>query len=82
MRCLFSQPSLILPREQIGSAFYRQAKGIPQGSVVSTYLCSLLYADMERKHLAFTQASDSVRHSCLISLDRPTWMLTCCLAVP
>lgn len=66
------------PCSQIGNSFFRQAKGIPQGSVVSTYLCSLFYADMERKHLAFTQQPDSVRpcfpeSSCrTLTLPRPS----------
>ncbi|EPS41730.1 hypothetical protein H072_4367 [Dactylellina haptotyla CBS 200.50] len=41
---------------QIGKRFYRQSIGIPQGSVVSTLLCNLFYADLETKELPFTQA--------------------------
>ena len=36
-----------------GKRFYRQKKGIPQGSVLSTMLCNLFYADMERNVLSF-----------------------------
>ncbi|KAJ3333177.1 hypothetical protein HDU76_010781 [Blyttiomyces sp. JEL0837] len=34
-----------------GGNFYRQTKGIPQGSVLSTLLCSLYYDDMELQNL-------------------------------
>ncbi|KAI5296631.1 hypothetical protein KEM52_005213 [Ascosphaera acerosa] len=38
---------------RIGKKYYRQRKGIPQGSVVSSLLCNLFYAEHERKCLAF-----------------------------
>lgn len=38
---------------RIGKKFYRQRRGIPQGSVLSTVLCSYFYADLERKELDF-----------------------------
>ncbi|KAK6538129.1 hypothetical protein TWF694_011011 [Orbilia ellipsospora] len=41
---------------QIGKKFYRQAVGIPQGSVMSTLLCNLFYADLETRELPFTSA--------------------------
>ncbi|KAF3916552.1 hypothetical protein ABW20_dc0102400 [Dactylellina cionopaga] len=41
---------------QIGKRFYRQSVGIPQGSVMSTLLCNLFYADLETRELPFTQA--------------------------
>ncbi|KAK6344067.1 hypothetical protein TWF696_007713 [Orbilia brochopaga] len=41
---------------QIGKRFYRQSVGIPQGSVMSTLLCNLFYADLEARELPFTQA--------------------------
>ncbi|KAF3191458.1 hypothetical protein TWF788_006057 [Orbilia oligospora] len=41
---------------QIGKRFYRQSLGIPQGSVMSTLLCNLFYADLEAHELPFTQA--------------------------
>ncbi|SNX84166.1 uncharacterized protein MEPE_02874 [Melanopsichium pennsylvanicum] len=34
---------------KIGKEFYRQRVGIPQGSSLSTLLCSFFYADMERQ---------------------------------
>lgn len=37
----------ILIELQIGSAFYKQRIGIPQGSVLSTLLCNVLYGDLE-----------------------------------
>ena len=51
---------------QMGPDFFRQSKGIPQGSIVSTHLCSFFYADLERRHLGFTAADDCV--SCVSSL--------------
>jgi len=38
---------------KIGKKFYKQRTGIAQGSVLSTMLCSFLYADFESKRLSF-----------------------------
>jgi telomerase reverse transcriptase len=38
---------------KIGKKLYRQKKGIPQGSVVSSLLCNYFYADLEAQHLGF-----------------------------
>ncbi len=38
---------------KIGKKYYRQKEGIPQGSVLSSTLCSYFYADLEEKELAF-----------------------------
>ncbi|KAI5301076.1 hypothetical protein KEM56_001993, partial [Ascosphaera pollenicola] len=38
---------------RIGKKYYRQRNGIPQGSVVSSLLCNLFYADHEKQHLSF-----------------------------
>ncbi|KAK4500419.1 hypothetical protein PRZ48_008608 [Zasmidium cellare] len=38
---------------KVGKRFYRQKKGIPQGSIVSSLLCSYFYAELERKYLGF-----------------------------
>lgn len=38
---------------KIGKKYYRQRQGIPQGSVLSSILCSIGYANFERKHLQF-----------------------------
>jgi telomerase reverse transcriptase len=41
---------------KIGKKFYRQKKGIPQGSVLSSILCNYFYADLEACHLSFLNA--------------------------
>ncbi len=38
---------------KIGKKFYRQKRGIPQGSVLSSILCNYFYADLEARHLDF-----------------------------
>lgn len=38
---------------KIGKKFYRQKTGIPQGSVLSSLLCSYIYAELEREVLGF-----------------------------
>ncbi|KAL1918651.1 uncharacterized protein VTP21DRAFT_2673 [Calcarisporiella thermophila] len=38
---------------KIGKKFYKQTLGIPQGSVLSTLLCSYYYGDLEKKKLQF-----------------------------
>jgi len=38
---------------RIGKKYYRQKTGIPQGSVLSSTLCSYFYADLEQKELGF-----------------------------
>jgi len=35
---------------RMNGRFFRQGQGIPQGSLLSTLLCSLLYAEMEGRH--------------------------------
>lgn len=45
---------------KIGKKFYRQKEGIPQGSVLSSLLCSYFYADLEAKHLSFLQTGESL----------------------
>ena len=45
---------------QMGKHFYRQKVGIPQGSVLSTVLCNIFYADLERKRLPFLTDSDGL----------------------
>ena len=61
------QATIILLKDHVennlikqGKRFYRQKKGIPQGSVLSTMLCNLFYADMERSVLSFLQHGDSL----------------------
>jgi telomerase reverse transcriptase len=45
---------------RIGKKYYRQKTGIPQGSVLSTTLCSYFYADLEANHLEFLTKEDSL----------------------
>lgn len=45
---------------QIGKKYYRQKTGIPQGSIVSSLLCSFFYAELEREMLAFLDRSQSL----------------------
>lgn len=45
---------------KIGKKFYRQATGIPQGSVLSSILCNFFYAELEREVLGFALTSDSL----------------------
>ncbi|KAK3063716.1 hypothetical protein LTS18_013345, partial [Coniosporium uncinatum] len=45
---------------KIGKKFYRQKNGIPQGSVLSTLLCSFFYANMEERCLGYTKAEDTL----------------------
>jgi telomerase reverse transcriptase len=45
---------------KIGKKFYRQKKGIPQGSVLSSILCNYFYADLEARHLGFLSAPRSL----------------------
>jgi telomerase reverse transcriptase len=35
---------------KIGTKFYKRIQGIPQGGILSTLLCSILYTDLEEKH--------------------------------
>lgn len=43
---------------KMGNKFYRQKQGIPQGSVLSSYLCNYFYADLEASHLSFLRDED------------------------
>jgi telomerase reverse transcriptase len=45
---------------KIGKKFYRQKRGIPQGSVLSSILCNYFYADLEACHLMFLNAPGSL----------------------
>lgn len=45
---------------KIGKKFYRQKEGIPQGSVLSSLLCNLFYADLEAQHLSFLDPDESL----------------------
>lgn len=43
---------------KVGKKFYRQKRGIPQGSVLSSFLCNYFYADLENKVLGFLKTPD------------------------
>ena len=45
---------------KIGSDYYRQSVGIPQGSVLSTILCSFFYGDLEKGFTVFSEHPGSV----------------------
>ena len=45
---------------KIGKKLYRQRQGIPQGSVLSSLLCSFFYAEFESQQLSFLQSSESL----------------------
>ncbi|KAI9871385.1 MAG: hypothetical protein M1830_002966, partial [Pleopsidium flavum] len=45
---------------KIGKKFYRQKEGIPQGSVLSTLLCSFFYGELERECLGFLMEGESL----------------------
>ncbi|RHZ61724.1 hypothetical protein Glove_346g37 [Diversispora epigaea] len=45
---------------KIGNKFYKQAIGIPQGSVVSTLLCSFYYGVMEWNELPWVKNDDGI----------------------
>ena len=60
---------------KVGKKYYRQKVGIPQGSVLSSFLCNYFYADLESKHLHFLDAPDSlllrlIDDFLLITLDK------------
>jgi len=44
----------------MGKKFYRQKVGIPQGSVLSSILCNIFYADLEKEKLPFLADSDGI----------------------
>ncbi|KAJ6121653.1 Telomere reverse transcriptase [Penicillium capsulatum] len=45
---------------KMGKTYYRQRKGIPQGSVLSSLLCNFFYAELERKVLGFLNPASSL----------------------
>lgn len=46
---------------QVGNSYFRQKTGIPQGSKISSLLCSFFYAALEREHLSWASKPGSVR---------------------
>lgn len=45
---------------RIGKKYYRQKRGIAQGSVVASLLCNLFFAEMEEQHLSFLDPNSSL----------------------
>lgn len=45
---------------KIGKKFFRQKAGIPQGSVLSSLLCSFFYAELEKESLGFLDEVDGI----------------------
>ncbi|KAL2002309.1 hypothetical protein VTN02DRAFT_216 [Thermoascus thermophilus] len=45
---------------RMGGKYFRQRNGIPQGSVLSSLLCNLFYAAMEREVLGFLDCDEAV----------------------
>lgn len=45
---------------QVGKQYYRQKTGIPQGSKVSTLLCTMFYSYLENEHLSWTRREGSL----------------------
>jgi hypothetical protein len=61
----FARQKLVLKNvyaSKIGQTYYRQVVGIPQGSVLSSILCSFFYGDLEKNFSKFTNDGQSVRH--------------------
>jgi len=44
----------------MGKKYFRQRVGIPQGSVLSTILCNIYYAHLEKNKLAFMDDGDGI----------------------
>lgn len=62
---------------QIGNEYYRQVVGIPQGSILSSLLCSFFYGDLERRHLGFTGDASSVRFLLVLQMRLGRAQLSC-----
>lgn len=45
---------------KVGKKFFRQKTGIPQGSVLSSLLCTYFYAGLEKECLAFLKEDESI----------------------
>ncbi|KAF7169450.1 hypothetical protein CNMCM5623_002159 [Aspergillus felis] len=45
---------------KVGRKYFRQRNGIPQGSILSSVLCNLFYAQMERESLSFLDPNEAV----------------------
>jgi telomerase reverse transcriptase len=45
---------------KVGRKYFRQRNGIPQGSILSSVLCNLFYAQMEQESLGFLDPNEAV----------------------
>ncbi|KAJ5577953.1 Telomere reverse transcriptase [Penicillium hispanicum] len=45
---------------KMGTRYFRQRNGIPQGSILSSLLCNFFYAELEHEVLGFLQPADSL----------------------
>ena len=45
---------------KVGKKYFRQKSGIPQGSILSSLLCSFFYTELEVKHFQFLDDSESL----------------------
>lgn len=45
---------------KLGNHYYRQKQGIPQGSIVSSLLCSYFYSEMEREIMGFVNTDQTI----------------------
>ncbi|KAL0249996.1 hypothetical protein I308_103299 [Cryptococcus tetragattii IND107] len=45
---------------KVGKQYFRQKTGIPQGSKVSTLLCTMFYSFLENEHLSWTRCKGSL----------------------
>ncbi|WPH03795.1 Hypothetical protein R9X50_00667800 [Acrodontium crateriforme] len=53
---------------KLGNRYYRQKEGIPQGSIVSTLLCSYMYGELEHEALSFLRDNSNRQQSVLLRL--------------
>ncbi|CAG8484347.1 6424_t:CDS:10 [Paraglomus brasilianum] len=62
--CIYYKKStdklLELLEEHVDDKYYKQHTGIPQGSIISTLLCSYFFNEMEREKLPFVRDEDSL----------------------
>lgn len=50
-----------LSQLQVDGQLYKQVVGIPQGSVLSTLLCTFFYGDLEKRKMRFSEDPNCVR---------------------
>lgn len=57
-----SPVSFLRRPSQLGKSYYKQTVGIPQGSILSSILCSFFYGDLEEKKMMYHRDPNCVRH--------------------